>query len=266
MVRQRSGIFLPHPFNPIMFRPILLALLTVACFPAQSQVRFGNRAGAAWLKQVLQPSAGYAGQNFMDRKMDGLGFTSAITLELPLARTCMLNLEAGYAERGYGRGEDRPGAVPMGLSSGDRIRTRHAGLSILPKARIGNKALMLEVFGGLDVSWAFAISDQHAAGILIWEAGKLFQQYPAPFRADLLAPLQFSAVCGAGIALRAGAAMVHLNARYVRGLSNVYATEVAFTDPQGYPFGTGKVYDRSLALTLGYSIPLSAKTAKTPEK
>lgn len=247
-----------------MLRPLGVLLLTMACSVAQAQVQFGNKAGAAWLKQVLKPSAGYAGQNLMDREMDGLGFTGAITMELPLAGIWMLDMEALYAERGYGRSEVRRGVAPGGLALGDRIRTRHAGLCILPKARIGNKAVMVEVFGGIELSWVFALSDQHSRQILIWEADKIFAQYPPPFRTDLLAPWQLSVVGGAGLAFRVGRALVHVNGRYVHGLSNVYGMDVAFTDVHGHPLGTGKVYDRSLALTLGYSIPLSAPTSKTP--
>lgn len=238
-------------------RTLLLVPTVLAMLHGNAQVHLGVRAGASLAKQVMETSPGYTGYNFQDdHKYNLYGFSTAITAELPIAGALHLMLEANYSERGYKT------KYVISLIPNNLLKTGNAGLSILPTARLGKGKCKLEVFAGADLSKRLGVRDNSRGDIIAWEADAIFKGLPRT-RESLMAGSSLALIAGAGVAIRMGPSMLHLNARYLYGISNVYAGAIAFTDPNGYPFGTGEVFDRAFVVSLGCSIPLSA-TAWNP--
>lgn len=225
-----------------------------------AQIYLGARAGASTSKQVMVLAPGYTGNNFEDDyKFALVGFSAAITSEFPVAGALKLMVEADYSERGYRVDSELP------FTPDASFKSSYAGLSILPMVRIGQGKCKLELFAGADISKRLGVRDNSNGYTVVWEADHIFNG-PRQSRASLLANSSLAAIGGAGLAFHVGPSLIHLNARYLFGLSNVYASKVAFTDIQGSGFGTGKVYDRAFILSLGYSLPLSRSAWSTALK
>lgn len=233
------------------------------CLTCSAQVRMGAWAGATYVRQVLIPIEDGPSTNILEKPEAGMGFTAGLKTQIPMGGPLMLQMDAAYYELGYGRTVKYTKLPPGGLLYGERIRTRSAGLAVLPTAHIGNGRVKPELFAGAELAFVFSISDQSNPDVRFRDAHSDLTVPGSDSRADLLAPVRLTGMAGAGLAITAGHAAIYLQCRYVHGFTNVYRTEVALTDNIGAPLGTGRVVDRAFAVNVGFSVPLSSAT--TPE-
>jgi hypothetical protein len=128
-------------FLPLVFLFILM--------DAQAQVRIGARAGWSLSKQHLPPPAEDMFQLYPALfTYDDLAFTSAgpagaITVDVPIIGVLMMTGEVAYATRGYHR---------ITGPFTETFRSRHMGVALLPRVRIGQGLVRLDLFSGVDLS------------------------------------------------------------------------------------------------------------------
>lgn len=236
--------------------PVLLITGT-AC----AQVYFGNRAGVSIGKEVLKDADGYHGINIHDdHTYQLLGCNFGASVEFPLNDHFSLQPEIGYTEKGYLQPKE-----PSAFSEKQLVRLGYADLSLLFKWTALSGHVRPEVFLGPSMAHPLRTRDESRSDALVMETGtfRQIQRTEAFHTRDHLAEWEFSAVFGAGFILQPGVARIHIGYRYVLGLSNIYRYVVDYTDLNGAPLGTGRMFNRTHMITIGYSIPLSREVWTT---
>lgn len=229
---------------------IPLLLLTSAGF---SQVYIGNRGGISIGKQRLNEgdrplwtsSEGSYGYSL-------LGGHGGLTIEFPLTDACGLQLELGYVEKGYKvDAENRTTREQL-------FRLGYADLGVLFKWSALSGNARPEVFAGPVVARTLRLRDE-AYRPFVMEPPVTSSPYYANENSpgDHLAPWELSAVAGAGFIFQPGVARIHLNYRFMYGITGIYRYDVAYADANGQVITTGNQYNLTHLIAVGFSLPLS---------
>ena len=229
----------------------LLILLLLLADNSKAQVMIGARAGWTFATQHLdRPQDPLFLQNPAQISYDNIplrsaGPTASVTVDLPITDVFLLGLEIAYSQRGYHRTDIFT----------ESFRTKHIGGSILPKARLGEGLVKLELMGGLDLAVPIS-SEFEYTGVYthIMPADEFDRTYT---RSDLLSSgLETSLVAGGGLAMGTGPLLIHLTARYIHGLANIYNSPIMITNEIGWEYGRGEMKNRSMTISLGFSVSL----------
>ena len=237
----------------------VVLVLTILASTSTAQVRFGQRVGVGICKQEFDLVDGYEGYNFYrNNKYKCTGFTAAFFVDVPVTARFLVGAEVAYSERGNKiKGF---GSIPGSDSEFELLKAGYAGLSVLPKFRMGNGSVQLEVFAGAEAAVRLNLRSEYPQ-LLISEPD---EWPPLRDREHYASGQDYSAIAGLGIVAGGGPVKFHLNGRYVHGLTNFYDRVVQFTTVEGYHFGEGRMYNRGFHLCFGFSVPLSVKAWGTP--
>ena len=230
----------------------LIPLLLGYC--ACAQVYLGNRVGISIGKQLLNDRAPL--RTGLDYGYDLIGGNAAITIELPITDRSSLQAELGYVEKGY-RSNKYNGFI--GSAPEQLFRLGYADLSVFYKWSALSGNVRPEIFAGPAVAYTLRLRDESVASTYVFEdpISTASFQSGEDRPVDHLAPWEISAVAGAGIILQPGVARIHLNYRYLYGLTSIYRYDVVYADVNGQSIVSGGQFNRTHLITLGFSIPLS---------
>ncbi len=230
----------------------MIAFLLIAS-TGFSQVYLGNRGGVSIGKQYFAVGSAPLGTAAEKYRSQLMGGNAAVTIEWPLTDHVGLHTDLGYTEKGF--------LIPAGspAQSARRLfRIGYADLSLLFKWSALSGGLRPEFFIGPMVARTLRLRDESGSPFVVEEDDQTFTWHYGENRAeDHLAPWEFSAVAGAGFIIQPGVARIHLNYRYIYGLTNIFEDGMVYVDVNGSVIRSADQANRTHLITLGWSIPLS---------
>ncbi len=218
-----------------------------------SQVYIGNRGGVSIGKQYFAVGSAPLGTQAEKYRSQPLGGNAAVTIEWPLTDHLGLQTDFGYTEKGF--------LIPAGspAQSARRLfRLGYADLSVMAKWSALSGGLRPEFFIGPMVARTLRLRDESGSPFVLAEDDGYTTFFNGENRAeDHLAPWEFSAVAGAGFIIQPGVARIHMNYRYVYGLTNIFEDGMVYADVNGSVIRSADQANRTHLVTVGWSIPLS---------
>ena len=233
-------------------RYLLLPVL-LWCSCAFAQVYLGNRGGVSIGKQYFAVGSAPLGAETEEYRSQLLGGNAAVTVEWPLTDHVSLQTDWGYTEKGF--------LVPAGnrvATARKLFRLGYADLSVMIKWSALSGGMRPEFFIGPMVARTLRLRDESGSPFVLEEDAMSTSFFNGENRAvDHLAPWEFSAVAGAGFIIQPGVARIHLNYRYIYGLTNIFEDDMVYADVNGAVIRSADQANRTHLITIGWSIPLS---------
>lgn len=230
--------------------PVIMAAITYTA--THAQLFLGVRGGLNWAQ--MEGKEGILGD-----PGTLLGPTAALIIGLPITGHFTLVPELGYVQRGYHRGQ-----VPMGLFPEERLVLDYADLALLGKFHPVDGPTRPYVLVGATVGRLLGARlfqtnpfTQEEQGVVL----DINRVRTSHWSEGPMNPWNLGLCAGFGFAFTTGSSQVVVEGRYLYGLSNIW-NEVPVTDVNGVLIGKLNGYDRSIALNVGWLVPVGRSGPK----
>src|SRR5688572_145210 len=192
---------------------------------------------------TIHYSDGKLDDSFIEKKTNQIGALGGVMVNIGINEAFSIQPEVLFSQKGYGF-EDGRYKVTESLN--------YLEVPLLAKLTLGSGNMKFFVNAGPYAAYLMSGKITHNFTGREESYAVQFEYENDGFNANRVKPnrLDLGLAAGAGMALKAGIGTLNIEARYGLGLTNINEYE------HGRPSGVSKVTNGSLALSLGYLIPL----------